>query len=178
MPLVPFLMSMATSPLFMLAGTALQAAGAAGQARTRKTEAEYKRDIARVNVAIGKQNIEQSRKAELVDVDLLSRTIRSAVGTTSAAAAASGLDVSATGETGAQLIADVKRAGAFKTLQLKHKFELDRRSMRQQIVKASAEGDLLDLQSKSISPALAGLSTGMSSLSSGLLTMQQLERYG
>lgn len=174
----PFLMSIATSPLFMLAGTALQVAGAVGQARTRKTEAEYKRDIARVNVEIAEQNIEHSQQAEKVDVFNFAQKIRSAVGTTKAAAAASGLDVSAAGENAPQLIKDVRRAGAFQMLQMKHQFELDRRQMTQAAVKASAEGDLLDLQSKSISPALSGLSAGMGAFSSGLLTQQQLMRYG
>ena len=176
--MIPFLMAAASSPLFMLAGTALSVAGAVGEAQSRKTEAEYKRDIARVNATIAQQNIDQSFKAEQADLDMFSRQVRGAVGTTKAAAAAAGLDVTAAGETGAQLVTDVRRAGAFKMLQLRHKFELDRRAMKQQLVKATAEGDLLNMQASSINPFVSGLTAGMNSLSSGLMTMGQLQRFG
>lgn len=172
------LAAIASSPLFAVAGTALSVAGAIGEAQTRKGTARYRAQVAATNKVIAEQNIEASRKAEKVDLDTLARSIRSGVGSTRAAAAASGLDINAEGETGVQLVRDVQRAGSFKLLQLRHKFELDRRSMAQQAMKASAEGDLLTMQANSISPAMAGLTAGMSSLSQGLLTAQQLQRYG
>lgn len=176
--MIPFLMAAASSPLFMLAGTALSVAGAVGEAQSRKTEAEYKRDVARVNATIAEQNIAHSRKAEMADLDTFSRQVKGAVGSAKAATAAAGLDVSAVGETGEQLVTDIRRAGAFKMLQLRHKFDLERRSMQQQRDKATSEGDLLDIQASSISPFMAGLTAGMGSLSSGLTTMHQLQRYG
>ena len=169
--------SMAANPLMALS-VGMSAVGAAGEASARKTEANYRASVAKNNVIIAQQNLAYTRKAERVDLDILGQQIRSAIGTTRAALAGSGIAVDVGGEVGGEAVTSVKRAGSFKTLQLRHDYELKRREIKQAEVKASAEGDLLTFQAGQISPLMSGFTAGMSSLSSGLLTAQQLKRYG
>lgn len=140
----------------------LQALGAFQKDSARRTQAEYKSEVDRTNAIIAEQNAMDSIRRGQIEAARHGVRVRQTQGAAAATMAAAGLDISIAGEAAALMLEDLRVAGAYDILTIRHNAAMEARRALIQKAEFTASSDLLDMQAASIRPFVSALTTGVS----------------
>lgn len=151
-----------SATVLALASTAVTTVSAVQQANAQKAQAEYNAQVAQNNAIIAEQNAQDVEQRGELALAKRRQALKQTIGTARAAIGGSGLQLDAGSETTqAQLLDDLSVAGHMDILTLEGNIAREARRARIQGAEFETQAGLLEMQSRSISPALAGLGAGL-----------------
>lgn len=152
---------MGLTTALVAASVGMSAVGAAQQAKSRRQQAGYQRDVAETNAEIGRQNAQDVVERGRVAVYDQRRAVARQLSDIDAATAGSGLVVGEGGTTPAAMVEAMNEAGELDVMRLKNNIAREERRGLIQAQNYEAQAGQFDLQRRSISPLRSGLTAGL-----------------